>query len=198
MKKPILIGIGSSYSGAGKTFLASAILRYFTAKTNNSICGMKWGAVKYTRTRALPEIITDRSVLMQQGKDTWQMLTSGASKVIWVRSARNGLAEALPQALRHLRKADAVIIEGNSAIEFLKPDIVIFILGKCRRKWKSATEKHLSAADFVLCEAGTEVPPGISTGRVFHRGISDRKFLMALTQEINERRTETGDAEQVC
>lgn len=63
---------------------------------------------------------------MEHGKDTWQMLTSGAGEAAWVRSKRSDLPDLLPKALKRLSHLDLIIVEGNSAIEFLKPYTVKF------------------------------------------------------------------------
>jgi len=50
---PIIIGIGGSHSGVGKTAIASSIL--------NALEG--WGAVKYTKTHLYSSIIDDFEIL---------------------------------------------------------------------------------------------------------------------------------------
>jgi len=40
-------------------------------------------------------------------------------------------------AVGRLSSLDSLVAAGNSAIEFLKPDIVIFMIGKNRECWKT-------------------------------------------------------------
>jgi molybdopterin-guanine dinucleotide biosynthesis protein len=203
MKRPILIGIGASHSGSGKTTLAATILKHYTDRsvrplTNHEsrITSCTWGAIKYTRTRNGPELITDLPMLMKRGKDTWQMLTSGAREVVWVRSARSGLRELLPKALKRLSHLDLIIVEGNSAIEFLKPDIVIFIFGEGRQRWKPGIEELAAGADIVLNASEVKLPVDSQTKKLFPRSLSGSEyniFFGTLTGIIHERRAEAGN-----
>ncbi|MBI5633010.1 MAG: hypothetical protein HZA15_05975 [Nitrospirae bacterium] len=201
MKRPILIGIGASHSGSGKTFLAATILRYYcqTPDPKPLTPVLTCGAIKYTRTAAAPELITDRVILMEHGKDTWQMLTSGASDVIWVRSRRADLSNLLPEALRRLSHLDLIIVEGNSAIEFLKPDIVIFIFGKERKRWKPGIEKLAVRADVILNDSEAELPAFSQAKKYFSRSLSGaeyKNFFGTLTGILHERRAEAGNDEE--
>ncbi len=206
MKRPILIGIGASHSGSGKTFLAARILRYYTDPsvgplTNHQspITLCRWGAIKYTRTQSAQELVTDPAVLMERGKDTWHMLTAGAVEAVWVRSDRSGLKDLLPKALKRLSGLDLVIVEGNSAIEFLKPDIVIFIFGKVRRRWKPGIEELAAGADIILNDSEDKLPADSQRDKVFTRSLSGaayNDFFGTLTGLIHERRAEAGIDEQ--
>jgi molybdopterin-guanine dinucleotide biosynthesis protein len=150
--RPILVGIGGAYSGAGKTTYASLILRKFKG----------WGAIKYTRTPFYSYITDDFKILSQKGKDTKRLLDSGAEKVLWVRSPYDGLSETLQTALDSLSRMEGVIIEGNSAIEVLKPDIVIFVSGPDKEKSKISAKKILDIADVVIFEK--DPPPDAPEG----------------------------------
>jgi molybdopterin-guanine dinucleotide biosynthesis protein MobB len=141
-KAPVIIGIGGSYSSIGKTTVASAILKALKDKE-------KWGAIKYTKTAFFTSIIYDKSILDQKNKDTQRFLEAGAKDVLWVQSPENELNEVLPIAVHKLSYLDGIIVEGNSAIEFLKPDIVIFIKG-LNKKMKPSAKRVLSLADIVL------------------------------------------------
>ncbi len=206
MKRPILIAIGASHSGSGKTFLVSMILRHYTGHSvlpltphASRFTSSTWGAIKYTRTQSVAELISDRLILMERGKDTWQMLNSGAREVIWVRSNRPGLPDLLPEALKRLSHLDLIIVEGNSAIEFLKPDVVIFIFGKGRKRWKPGTEELAAGADIILTDSEVELPAAFQSRKLFPRSLSGSEyndFFGTLTGILHERRAETGNDEQ--
>ncbi|TAN45927.1 MAG: hypothetical protein EPN22_00855 [Nitrospirae bacterium] len=89
-------------------------------------------------------------------KDTGRMLSAGASEVQWVRCPRREIPETIPIAMSRLSRLDCVVVEGNSAIEFLKPDIVIFLLGFSRSKSKPSAFSALKNADIVLIPEGCE------------------------------------------
>jgi hypothetical protein len=77
------------------------------------------------------------------------------------------------------------VVEGNSAIEVLRPDIVIFISEEPQKIKKSALAV-LGMADIVLygSEPPAEAPGGC---RIFHR--DDREgYVGCLTGMVHERR----------
>ncbi|MFA5354712.1 MAG: molybdopterin-guanine dinucleotide biosynthesis protein MobB, partial [Thermodesulfovibrionales bacterium] len=150
MKRPLVIGIGGGHSGSGKTTLASALLAHLSS------VGERWGAVKYTKTAIYCSIIDDREILCQKDKDTERFFRSGAVEVLWVQSPEQELGEVVPMAIDRLSHLDGIILEGNSAIEFLKPDVVLFLSGDSHRRPKASGERLLSTADIIIVESPPE------------------------------------------
>lgn len=167
--RPFIIGIGGSHSGVGKTTVAEALLKHFslearkrgssnlqTSELSNfrsyALSGHGWGAIKYTRTAIYSSIVDDLPILRQKNKDTERLLNAGAENVLWVQSPDEGLKEVMHLAVNRLSHLRGIIIEGNSAIEFLKPDVVIFILGKEKNAetLKKSAVKVLNMADIIL------------------------------------------------
>lgn len=137
--KPFIIGVGGGHSGAGKTEIACRIFHVFAG----------WGAIKCTKTSLYGSITDDINVLSEDGKDTRRFLDSGADKVLWVRAPHHELQEILPVAIEMLSHLKGIIIEGNSAIEVLKPDVVVFVSGP-EGKIKAGAERVLRLADAVV------------------------------------------------
>lgn len=138
--KPFIIGIGGAYRGVGKTTIASLILGRLKG----------WGAIKYTKTAIYCSVTDDVSILSIEGKDTSRLLNSGAEKVVWVKSPYENIAEILPLAIKNLSSQEGIVVEGNSAIEVLKPDIVIFLTGSEGDENKSSAEKIFRMADVII------------------------------------------------
>lgn len=166
-KRPFIIGIGGSHSGAGKTTAAEALLKHLTKIANVPVNSdsaskekltlktytdteSKWGAIKYTKTAIYASIIDDPETLTQESKDTARLINAGAEKVLWVQSPPEELKEVLPMAVDRLSNLRGIIVEGNSAIEFLKPDIVIFVSGRHGGALKKSAERVLETADIIL------------------------------------------------
>jgi LAO/AO transport system kinase len=151
MHKPFIIGIGGAHSAVGKTSLAAAIIRHLSQHPAYPF-GKKpcLGAVKYTRTELYASLIEDEAVIKQEDKDTARLSTAGAEKVLWVKSPREELEEPLSLALSKLADLDGIVIEGNSAIEFVKPDIVIFIFGESKENTKISAEALVRQADIFI------------------------------------------------
>ena len=146
--KPIIIGISGAYSGAGKTTIATHLLKRMKG----------WGAIKYTKTEIYCSVTDDSAILSEEGKDTKKLLDSHAEKVLWVQSPSAGLKDILPLAVDKLFDLAGILVEGNSAVEILKPDIVVFVSGD-KKKVKEGAEKILGMADVVIYDK--ELPNGI-------------------------------------
>ncbi|MDA8170167.1 MAG: hypothetical protein M0Z59_10805 [Nitrospiraceae bacterium] len=148
---PLTIGITGGGSGSGKTLMAGLLLARLRG----------WGAIKFTRTEFYTSLIDDEETLRTPGKDTSRMLEAGAEKAIWVQSpGGEELAEALGMAVFKLSGQKGIIIEGNSAVELLKPDIVIFISASVPKGTASAV---MRMADIVFLPG--EVRADFSSGR---------------------------------
>jgi hypothetical protein len=108
--------------------------------------------------------------------------------VLWVQSSFSELKEVLLIAVEMLSHLKGVLIEGNSAIEILKPDIVIFVSG-AEGKIKKGAEKILEMADVVIFDK--EPPPEIpKNAKRFRRDDVEGfiKFIMGLVKECEEKR----------
>jgi LAO/AO transport system kinase len=151
---PLIVGIGSAHSNIGKTTLGVSLLRRLTqVSITNSLTLRRlrrWGVIKYTKTAIYASIVDDIRILAQSDKDTGRFLNAGAEMVLWAQSPPDELGEVLPVAIDRLSHLDGIIIEGNSAIEFIKPDIVIFITDPQRKRSKPSAEALSQKADIVL------------------------------------------------
>ncbi|MEC4675958.1 MAG: hypothetical protein VST72_03415 [Nitrospirota bacterium] len=180
MDKPLIIGIGGTNSGVGKTTVAAAVLQYLTGNK-------RWGAIKYTVTSSSSwsSIVADKTILMEEGKDTSKMLNAGASDVLWVKAPRSGSDKVLPEAVKRLSCLDGIIVEGNSAIEFLKPAVVIFIIGDKKKLWKSGVERFAAIADILLYENGPEIPETGGRTKLFSKRFSEKEEYKGVLERIS-------------
>jgi len=168
---PIIIGIGGGHSGVGKTTLACRILGRLRG----------WGAIKYTKTSLYASIIDDRDILSEEGKDTKRLLDAGAEKVLWIQSPFSQLEEILPIALEMLSHLEGIVVEGNSALGILNPDIIIFISGP-DGKIKPGADRILNRADVVIFEQN--MPQGIPEGAKEFQMNEIEAILQWLTQKM--------------
>ena len=175
--RPFIIGIGGAHSGAGKTTYASLLLQHFKG----------WGAIKYTKTGLYASVVDDLTTLSEDNKDTRRFLDSGAERVLWVQSPPLELGEVLPLAVEELSALKGIIVEGNSAIEFLVPDIIIFILGSDPSEIKAGAKSLLSKADVVVAEKGASVQVK-ERARRFSRSPGENAELLRYVREMVEKK----------
>lgn len=134
-----VIVISGERSGVGKTYMAEQLLK-----------GLKgWSALKVTvdkgggcphRNRSCGvcgeiegefQILKDEKTINTPGKDTARLKQSGAKEVIWLRAKPEGLNEGLHRALFELSDCRGVIIEGNSALQYIRPDLNVHVHERC-------------------------------------------------------------------
>jgi LAO/AO transport system kinase len=151
-RKPFIIGIGGAHSSVGKTGLAVSIIRHLTPRQSAYPFGdrPRFGAIKYTKTPLYASLVDDASIIGRESKDTARLSEAGAERVLWIKSPRADLEELVPVALSRLADLDGIVIEGNSAIEFAKPDIVIFIIGESEKSIKPSAKTLLGQADIII------------------------------------------------
>ena len=82
--------------------------------------------------------------------DTSRFLVAGADHSWWVRTQQGRLAEAMPRVRQILASTENVIIESNSILRFLKPDLYLTVLDPATADFKSSAQEFLDRADAVL------------------------------------------------
>jgi hypothetical protein len=82
--------------------------------------------------------------------DTSRFLVAGAVHSWWVRTQQGHLAEAMPRVRNILAGAANAIIESNSILRFIKPDVYITVLDPATADFKSSAQQFLDRADAVL------------------------------------------------
>lgn len=94
------------------------------------------------------------------GSDTSRFLVAGATRSLWVRTRQGFLAEAMPDLRRELASADDVIIESNSVLKFLRPDLYVSVLDFATPDFKQSAREYLDRADAVVLHE--PVTPGLA------------------------------------
>ena len=131
-RKPTVVAVSGFSSNVGKTTLVCELLQRLPG----------WEAIKLTRghyrscgrdpkaccvsdlIRADPVIRSGRAANYEAGKDTGHFWDAGASNVHWVIVTDDQVERGINEALA-LVKAEGVVIEGNSFLEYVAADLVI-------------------------------------------------------------------------
>lgn len=82
--------------------------------------------------------------------DTSRFLAAGATKVYWVRTEQGRLAEAMPTLRKRIENAKNVILESNSILKFLRPDLYLTVLDPTTADFKNSAREFLDRADAVI------------------------------------------------
>ncbi len=137
----MIIIVTGNGSNSGKTTLIRIIL---------SLYPDIFDVVKLTPSDRLKSAIeVDKSELLKDRKDTAFFMREGARKVVWVHGKAKDIGSLLKSSLTQL--GDNIIIEGNSALRYIKPDLTFFTT---RRELGSIVNKSAafaeSMADYII------------------------------------------------
>jgi len=82
--------------------------------------------------------------------DTSRFLVAGAVQSLWVRTEQGRLAEAMPTLRQRLEGKRNVIIESNSVLKFLRPDLYLTVLDPSTADFKNSAREFLDRASAVI------------------------------------------------
>jgi len=88
--------------------------------------------------------------------DTSRFLSAGAARALWVRSEQGRLAEAMPALRQRLEHSQNVIVESNSVLKFIRPDLYLTVLDPGREDFKTSAREFLDRAGAVILHDGSQ------------------------------------------
>ena len=119
--------------------------------------------------------------------DTSRFLAAGAVRAWWVRTEQGRLAEAIPTIRRKLAESENVILESNSILKFVRPDLYLTVLDPATADFKRSAQEFLDLADAVVLhnqEGNRSAWTGISLSPVAGRPIFEIHPPAYVTPEI--------------
>jgi hypothetical protein len=99
------------------------------------------------------------------GTDSARFLAAGAVKSFWVRTRQGMLGEAIPRIRKEIAVAEGAItghaiVESNSLLQFLRPDLYLTVLDQGTADFKDSARLYLDRADAILLRAsGLKLEP---------------------------------------
>lgn len=152
MKFPLVVGVSASKSKAGKTTFIENFIRFVKKKYDKTFII----ALKYSKSSLYSSIITEPFLIEVEGKDTERMKKAGADFVCWVRARKEDLEDIaikLNEIINGLNKKDRgkiVIIEGNSLVTAMQPNVIIFFKNKIEQATKASGKIVIQKADLII------------------------------------------------
>lgn len=168
VSKPTIVAVSGLSSNTGKTTLMCELLRRLPG----------WEAIKLTRghyrscgkdpqgccvsdlIRDEPLIRSGREANYEVGKDTGRFWDAGAVNVHWVIVGEDQVENGIKQALSRV-KAEGVVVEGNSFLDYVEADFAIMCARAGDNKMKASARRMLPKADALYlstvddCDAAT-------------------------------------------
>jgi hypothetical protein len=87
--------------------------------------------------------------------DSSRFLVAGAARSLWVRTRQGMLAEAMPRLRKELEAGGNAILESNSVMRFLRPDLYLTVLDLGTADFKATAREFLDRADAVILHDDT-------------------------------------------
>jgi hypothetical protein len=152
-----LVVIGGHTRNVGKTSVVAGLI--------SALRDLHWTAVKITQYghgicsangEACDCATADHAWAVSEEKDrdgesdTSRFLVAGAAHAWWVRTEQGRLAEAMPSIRQILAGSENTIIESNSILRFLKPDLYLTVLDPATKDFKASAQTFLDRADAIL------------------------------------------------
>ena len=91
--------------------------------------------------------------------DSSRFLTAGAKHSFWVRTAQGQLAKAMPAIQRRLDQTENAILESNSILKFIQPELYISVLDPSNQDFKSSAQQFLGRADAIILHRSEQHEP---------------------------------------
>ena len=92
--------------------------------------------------------------------DTSRFLVAGARQSLWVRTRQGMLHQAMPALRKRLAQEPYIIIESNSIMRFLEPDLYLVVLDYATADFKASAKEYLHRADaYILLESHAAETP---------------------------------------
>ena len=152
-----MIVIGGHTRNIGKTSVVSGLIE--------SLRSYPWTAVKITQFghgicsvngRDCNCAVNDHPFAIQEEKslagesDTSRFLVAGARRSLWVRVKQGQLDLVMPRLLPVIESDPFVIVESNSILKFVKPELYIFVMRYDVSDFKESARNFMSEADAAV------------------------------------------------
>lgn len=152
-----VVVIGGHTRNIGKTSVVCGLLR--------ALPELHWTALKITQYghgicsangEACDCVTADHTLAVSEerdansGTDSSRYLAAGAARSLWVRTQQGQLAEAMPRVRKELAAATNALVESNSILQFLYPDVYLAVLDPRNADFKPSALRYLDRADALL------------------------------------------------
>ena len=158
-----IVVIGGHSRSVGKTSVVSGLISalpdfHWTAlkitQYGHGICSANGEACDCATADHAWAVTEERNRVGES--DTSRFLVAGARHAWWVRTEQGRLAEAMPRVRQILSGTQNVIIESNSVLRFLKPDLYLTVLDPQTTDFKTSAQTFLDRADAVLLHSAED------------------------------------------
>lgn len=154
-----IVVVGGHSKNVGKTSVVAGLIA--------AMPEMRWAAIKVSVSghgicsgedcdcvNAAHTVAVTEEKTVSDATDSGRFLRAGAVRSYWVRTRVEDLVDAIPWIRRALELAENAVIESNSILEFLEPDVYLSVIDPAVDDFKDSARRFLDRADAVLVPEG--------------------------------------------
>lgn len=186
-----LIVVGGQSRKVGKTSVVAGLI--------SALREFEWLAAKITQhghevcSGGVCDCVTsDHTAAISEERDrsgqtdTSRLLLAGARRALWVRTQPGHLADVMPRLREEMVNSRNVILESNSVMEFVRPDLYLVVVDPAIEDFKESAGKYLDCADAVVTH-NREVSFGRLEGKRIFRIAPPKYVSEELVEFVRER-----------
>lgn len=161
-----IVVVGGHSKNVGKTSVVAGLIaampemRWTAIKVSLSGHGICSGAGCDCVNAAHTYDVREETTVSDE-TDSGRFLAAGAVRTFLVRTRAEDLADAMPWIRRELERAENTVIESNSILEFIQPDIYLSVIDPAVKDFKDSAKRFLERADAVLMPEGALVAASV-------------------------------------
>jgi hypothetical protein len=159
-----LVVVGGQSRKVGKTSVVCGLIA--------ALPELRWTAIKLTQHEPAelvaglpPSILVREERERNSGTDSSRYLAAGAERAFLVRVQPGELGAQMPRIRELISAAQNTILESNSILEFLQPDLALCVLDPAIADFKPSAQLRIERADALLVPEGSQLP--LESKRVF-------------------------------
>ena len=160
-----IVVVGGSTRNIGKTSVVAALIArlpqfHWTAfkitQYGHGFCTADGSPCACQTEDACVAVTSERDAA--SGADSSRFLSAGAARSFWVRTRIGQLSQAMPRVRDLIDSSENAILESNSVLDFLTPDLYLTVLSPSIADFKASARRLLARADAVLIPTHNGVP----------------------------------------
>jgi hypothetical protein len=172
----MLVVVGGHSRNIGKTSLVAGLIRRLRDRRwvalkitqfGNGVCEHHAGTASCGCEPESGEPFALSEEYEPGNTDSGRFLAAGAERSFWLRTPSGELPRAADTVRKILRQSENVIVESNSVIELVQPDVFLMLLDFSCEDFKPSSLRFMDRADaFVVVDRGINAPlwAGVAQG----------------------------------
>jgi molybdopterin-guanine dinucleotide biosynthesis protein len=162
----MLVVVGGHSRNIGKTSVVAGLIRKLRNRKwtavkitlyGNGVCAHDGGACGCEPASGEAFELTEE--FDPNGTDSGRYLAAGAERSFWLRAPAGELARAAGTVRKMIESSGNVIVESNSILELVNPDVFLMVLDFSCEDFKPSSLRFMDRADaFLVVDQGINAP----------------------------------------